>query len=152
MVRIWALVFTVVSFSSSAYADERKVANIVSYGTVFTQIGMDTYRSFKSDDKKKEFGQQALRTGLTIGISELVKYFVHEDRPDHSDNKSFWSEHSALGCTATSLKTSDGWQFKLGLGMAIGTPVGRVIAKKHHWWDTVVGCGVGLGINAAIER
>lgn len=139
-------------FSVPAQADEKKIADITSYVTVFTQIGLDTFRSLRSDNKKKELIQQGIRTGSTIGLSELVKALVHEERPDHSDNKSFWSEHSALGCTATSLKTSDGWQFKLGIALAIGTPVGRVVGEKHHWWDTAVGCGVGLGINSLVEK
>ncbi len=146
------LIILLLLFPVRAEADEKQVANAISWGTVLTQIGLDTYRSFKSDDKKKEFLQQGLRTGLTIGVSELLKYFIHEERPDGSDNKSFPSEHSAIGCTATSLKKSDGWQFGLSIGLAIGTPVGRVVAEKHHWWDTAVGCGIGLSLNALTEH
>lgn len=138
--------------ATPARADEKKVADVISYGTVITQIGLDTYRSFKADDKKVAFEQQALRTGITIGLSELVKHFVHEERPDGSDNKSFWSEHSALGCTAMSINKGDGWQFGVGIGLAVGTPVGRVVAEKHHWWDTVVGCSVGLAVNGLVEH
>jgi hypothetical protein len=139
--------------STPVYADDlQKVANIISYGTVATQIVIDTYHSAKSNDKKIEFKQQAFRTGLTILSSELVKRLVHEDRPDHSDNKSFWSEHSALAASSLQTDNIKDWQFKVGITMYISTPVGRVVAKKHHWWDTVTGLAVGSGINALVEH
>jgi len=132
--------------------DLTKTADIISYTTVGVQIAIDTYHSARSDNKKVEFKQQAFRTGLTILSSEIVKRLVHEDRPDHSDNKSFWSEHSALAASSLQTDNIKDWQFKVGITMYVGTPIGRVVAKKHHWWDTVTGLAVGSGINALVEH
>ncbi len=143
----------VILFPKSVYADDlTKAADIISYGTVATQIAIDTVHSLRSSDKKLEIKQQVLRTGLTILSSEIVKRLVHEERPDKSDNKSFWSEHSALGASSLVTDNVSDWEFKVGVTMYFGTPVGRVVAKKHHWWDTVVGLAVGSGINTLVEH
>jgi len=132
------------------YADEKKAADIISYGTVVTQIGLNAVHAWKEPNRKHALVMFGTQIFFIVVTSETVKRFVHEDRPDHSDNLSFWSEHSALGCN-TSLGKGDGWQFNLSIGLAIATPVGRIVAKKHHWWDTAAGCGVGILFNKAMR-
>jgi hypothetical protein len=127
------------------YADERKVADIISYGTVATQITFNTVYNWKQTDRKNALVKEVVTDLFIIASSETIKVFVHESRPDKSDNKSFWSEHSALA--AGNMR----YNYGIGFSLTLGTMSGRVIAKKHHWWDTVVGAGVGMLVDEIIK-
>lgn len=81
----------------------------------------------------------ALRNGIGIAIAETTKHFVHKERPDKSDNKSFYSEHSELAMI------NSNWKFGVHISFAVGA--GRMIAKKHDIIDVSVGLGAGYLIN-----
>ncbi|HEX3664216.1 MAG TPA: hypothetical protein VHU23_03165 [Rhizomicrobium sp.] len=60
-------------------------------------------------------------TGLTVGTAFLLKYVVHEERPDHSDNQSFPSDTAALAfAPAQFLWTRYGWQYGAPAYLAAG--------------------------------
>lgn len=128
----------IISFNSPIHADSQSIANTISYITVGINLGLDTVHSFRSEDRKKAFIKQGLRLGSTIGESELLKLLIHEDRPDGSDNRSFPSEHTSIS------STSQGWNYKFGVTLTIGTASGRIVAKRHNWWDTLAGAGIGV--------
>lgn len=130
------VVVSLLLFTQPVYADE-KLANAVSYVTVISQITFDSIDSWKADDRKTQFKQQAIRVGITVAASEIIKRIVHKERPDMADDKSFWSEHTALAAT------SQGWNFQLGIPITVLTATGRVEAKKHFWLDVLVGAGIG---------
>lgn len=92
-------------------------------------------------------GQGALTAGTTLGLTYLLKFCVHEQRPDRSNYLSFPSAHtSAAFATAAFVQRRYGW--KLGIpAYTIATYIGwgRVFAKKHHWWDVLAGAAVGAG-------
>ena len=48
--------------------------------------------------------EMTVTTGATVGTAYGLKYVVHEERPDHSDNKSFPSDTSALAFAPSTLK------------------------------------------------
>lgn len=128
------------------YADDlRKTADIISYGTVATQITFNTIYNWKEPDKKKALIMQGVKTFFVVASSETIKRFIHEERPDKSDNFSFWSEHSALAAA------NMGYNYKIGFSLTLGTMSGRVIAKKHHVWDTIVGSLVGMAVDEFIK-
>ena len=53
-------------------------------------------------------------TALTVGTAFLLKYAIHEERPDHSDDHSFPSETSALAfAPAQFLWDRYGWEYGL---------------------------------------
>lgn len=124
-------------------ADAQEASDIISYATVITNVTIDTIDAIRSDDKKHAFKTEAIRVGIVVGASELLKLLIKEERPDKSDFKSFPSEHSGLACVA--IDFSDG-KVKLvsTISGAISTMVGRVQANKHFWWDTLAGCSIGL--------
>lgn len=132
------MILILVLVSSNSYADEHKTWDIISWTTVGVNVGLDTVHSFRSEDKKKAFIKQGLRLGSTIGESELLKLIIHETRPDGSDNKSFPSEHTSISAA------SQGWNYKFGVTLTIGTAGGRIAADRHHWWDTLAGAGLGM--------
>lgn len=81
----------------------------------------------------------------TVGATYILKYSVRELRPDHSNYHSFPSMHSATAfATAAFLQRRYGWKFGIpAYAVATYTAVGRVIARKHHWWDCVAGAAIG---------
>lgn len=92
--------------------------------------------------------KQGVFTALAAGGATLIlKYSVHERRPDLSNYQSFPSGHSAVTfATAAYLQRRYGWKFG-GPAYALATYVawGRVFSKKHHWWDVVAGAAIGAG-------
>jgi membrane-associated phospholipid phosphatase len=88
-------------------------------------------------------GSILLAGGATYGLKEIFP----EERPDHSDRKSFPSGHSAESfAAAASLENRYGWQAGLpAFAAATFVAVARVEARKHHWYDCVAGAAIGTG-------
>lgn len=120
---------------ASAQTRVQKAADWASTGLVGLNMGMEAVYSYKHHCLK----QFLYKNLLTVGAAEGTKLVIHEDRPDHSDDKSFYSEHSALAAANT------GWNFKVGFSIALGAGSGRVIARKHHPTDVLVGVLAGVG-------
>lgn len=120
--------------------------DIISYGTVYSNIALDTIHSFRSPDKKCAFISEGIKIGSTVLISEILKHFINEERPDGSDNKSFPSEHTAIAASTA------GWSIGFGLSLAIGTGVERVTANRHHWYDVLAGGAIGYGVNLTVAK
>lgn len=90
-----------------------------------------------------------LQAGASIlaagGVSYGLKRAFPEERPDHSDDKSFPSAHAAVSfAAAASLENRYGWRVGIP-AFAVASFVGaaRVEARKHHWYDVAAGAGVG---------
>jgi membrane-associated phospholipid phosphatase len=96
--------------------------------------------------------QLAEVTALTVGTALLLKYTIHEQRPDHSDNHSFPSDTSALAfAPAQFLWTRYGWQYGAPAYLAAGfVGYSRVESDQHHWWDVVASAGISWGYNRLI--
>lgn len=92
-----------------------------------------------------------LETGGSMGaaflLTEGLKKAFPERRPDGSDDKSFPSGHASVSfAAAASLQNRYGW--KIGLPaqlVAAFVGLGRVEARKHHWYDVVAGAAIGEG-------
>ena len=96
--------------------------------------------------------QLFVSTALTVGTVYGLKQIVREQRPDHSDFKSFPSDTSALAfAPAQFLWQRYGWEYGLP-AYAAATFVGwsRVDAKQHHWWDVAASAAISLGYNELI--
>ena len=83
--------------------------------------------------------------GFTQGVSILTKSIIHAKRPDLSDNNSFPSGHTATAfSSATTLYRRYGWKYGLpAYALATLTGSARVVGRKHHWYDAVVGAVIG---------
>lgn len=91
--------------------------------------------------------QGALTAVTEVAASQILKWAVKEDRPDHSNRHSFPSGHTGIAfANATFLQRRYGWKFGVP-AYALATYVGwgRVYGKKHHWWDVVAGAALGAG-------
>ncbi len=147
---IIVLVAGVLTFAAPASAEENplkwrytKPADVISTGLVFGQIGLEAWSNFRAPDRRHALGCMALRNGLAIGATELTKALVHRTRPDASDRKSFFSEHTALA------SLNSGWRFQVSVPIAISTGYLRSAANKHFASDVIVGAGVGALVRFA---
>jgi membrane-associated phospholipid phosphatase len=92
---------------------------------------------------------------LQLGVSEVfaegaslvLQHFIHEQRPDKSDYKSFPSDSAAVAFSAASfLQIRYGWNYGLpAYALAGFVGYSRVEAKKHHWGDVLAGALLGWG-------
>lgn len=91
--------------------------------------------------------QIGFTAALVGGASILLKYTVRELRPDHSNYHSFPSLHSSVAfASAAYLQRRYGWKFGVpAYSLATYVAVGRVVARKHYWWDCVAGAAIGVG-------
>jgi membrane-associated phospholipid phosphatase len=120
----------------------QKTADWLSYGTLAATVPLacEEWRS-------KECAWTAAGYGLDAIVTELVKRAVHRERPDGTDDKSFWSGHTALCFAALDGKYK--WQV---LGLCSTTAVLRVVARNHHPTDVLAGAGAGIGFALTIGR
>jgi hypothetical protein len=119
-------------------AKYRNDANAFSWILVTSNVAADSVAAFRKGDRSHALKCLALRYAITSVAAHGTKYLVHRERPDGSDNKSFYSGHTAFGFV------SSGWHWEIGVPIAIGTGYGRAAANKHYWSDIGVGAGVGL--------
>jgi membrane-associated phospholipid phosphatase len=111
--------------------------------------GFATYAGGKAvGDKRLAYaGRDIVRAQiLSQAMVQTLKYTVRRDRPDHSNNASFPSGHSAsMFATATVLQRYYGW--KIGApAYALGSYVAlaRMSWNRHHATDVVMGAGFGI--------
>lgn len=120
------------------------------------------YRDVES--KKKAYSQEtvkghnwprfAVNTVASVGVAYVgktaLKAMVKEERPDHSDNKSFPSGHAAIAFAAArsidkEFRCESIWIPIAGYAAATAIGVERVVSDRHHWYDVVAGAGIGFG-------
>jgi membrane-associated phospholipid phosphatase len=120
-------------------------------GSFLFQVGAGfaTYGVGKAVGNKKAayVGRDIVRAQLlSQTMVQTLKYTIRRDRPDHSNDKSFPSGHSASAfATATVLHRHYGW--KVGLpAYAIGgyVALARMAWNRHHASDVVMGAGFGI--------
>jgi membrane-associated phospholipid phosphatase len=111
--------------------------------------GFATYGVAKAfgNNKAAYVGRDIVRAQILSQVMvQTLKYSIRRDRPDHSNNKSFPSGHSASAfATATVLQRHYGW--KVGLpAYAIGgyVALARMAWNRHHASDVVMGAGFGI--------
>jgi membrane-associated phospholipid phosphatase len=111
--------------------------------------GFATYAGGKATGNKKlaYAGRDIVRAQLlSQSMVQTLKYSIRRDRPDHSNNKSFPSGHSAsMFATATVLQRYYGW--KVGVpSYALGgyVALARMAWNRHHATDVVMGAGFGI--------
>jgi len=104
--------------------------------------------TFAKDDWKGGF-QLGVDTVATVGLAYGLKHFIHEQRPDHSDNKSMPSDTSALAfAPANFLWDRYGWEYGVpAYAAATFVAWSRVDAQKHHWYDVTASAALAFGVS-----
>lgn len=114
----------------------RGTANALSWGTVWGAVALDTVRSVKADNRRTALLEQGCGLAVAGLAMRTTKHFVHRDRPDGSDNRSFYSGHT----TYTAVSAGRGWEFAV---LVPATAILRQAAGKHYPSDTIVGALAG---------
>ena len=92
----------------------------------------------------------AASVGVAYGAKTVLKAMIKEERPDHSDNKSFPSGHAAMAFAAArsvdkEFRKESIWIPIAGYAAATAVGVERVARDRHHWYDVAAGAAVGFG-------
>ena len=87
---------------------------------------------------------------VAFGAKTAVKAMIKEERPDHSDNRSFPSGHAAIAFAAArsidkEFRKDCIWIPIAGYAAATAIGIERVASDRHHWYDVVAGAGLGFG-------
>lgn len=87
---------------------------------------------------------------VAFGVKTALKAMVKEERPDHSDNKSFPSGHAAIAFAAArsidkEFRKDCIWIPIAGYAAATAVGIERVASDRHHWYDVVAGAALGFG-------
>ena len=144
-----------VSAGSNGYFD-------IDFGVRY-DLGLNKFYRNK-DDKRKAMGQArveghnwprfAVNTVASMGVAFVgktaLKAVVNEERPDHSDNKSFPSGHAAIAFAAArsidkEFRKESIWIPIAGYAAATALGVERVVSDRHHWYDVAAGAALGYG-------
>ena len=130
---------------------------------VVVDLGENTFYS-NVEAKRKAYIESAVgehnwsrfivNTGLSVGVAygakTALKAVIHEERPDHSDDKSFPSGHATMAFAAArsidkEFRSESIWIPIVGYAAATAVGVDRVVSDKHHWYDVVAGAALGYG-------
>ena len=116
-----------------------------------------------AESKRKAYSQPltghnwprfAVNTVASVGVAYVgktaLKAMIKEERPDHSDNKSFPSGHAAMAFAAArsidkEFRKDNIWIPIAGYAAATAIGIQRVARDRHHWYDVVAGAAVGFG-------
>lgn len=87
---------------------------------------------------------------VAFGAKTALKAMIKEERPDHSDNKSFPSGHAAMAFAAArsidkEFRKDCIWIPRAGYAAATAVGIERIASERHHWYDVVAGAGIGIG-------
>lgn len=88
--------------------------------------------------------------GMAYVGKTALKAIINEERPDHSDNKSFPSGHASMAFAAArsldkEFRKENIWIPIAGYAVATAIGVERVVSDRHHWYDVVAGAALGVG-------
>ena len=95
-----------------------------------------------------------VNTGASVvvayGAKTALKAMVKEERPDHSDNKSFPSGHVSMAFAAArsidkEFRKDNIWIPIAGYAAATAVGIERVASDRHHWYDVAAGAALGFG-------
>lgn len=123
----------------------------------FTPIVFDLGAEYLGIQAEHNVWERAIALSVGYGsmflISQGLKFAVHEQRPDGSNYRSFPSGHTAAAFVGAELIRQDyGWGWGAAFYACGGAvAAGRVIHRRHWWWDTAAGAGVGI-LSAWIGR
>ncbi len=110
---------------------------------------------------KNDFQHQTINIVIANAIMGTVvfatKNITNQERPDHSDNLSFPSGHTATAFTNAALlyyeyKDSNLWYASSGFLFATATGILRIANNKHYTSDVLAGAGIGLASGLIVSH
>lgn len=119
--------------------DNTHAADVISNWTVGAALALPCLLDREWSCVKNE----ALRVGVATGAAMLTKALVHRERPDGSENVSFFSQHTAIACAAVMRQGERSRAQAALLALCPTVAYERIAADKHWLSDTMVGGIVG---------
>jgi membrane-associated phospholipid phosphatase len=123
--------------------------------SLFLGLGMIGAQAQMLDTNKcHNWPRFAVNTVASMSVAFVsktaLKAMINEERPDHSDNKSFPSGHAAIAFAAArsidkEFRKESIWIPIAGYAAATALGVERVVSDRHHWYDVAAGAALGYG-------
>jgi PAP2 superfamily protein len=128
-------------------------------GSLYVQagVGLVTYVVGRTTHKErvKHLGTDLLSAEIVAqAFTQALKFTVHRERPDGSDNHSFPSGHaSATFASATVLQRHLGWKYAVPTyTIASWVAISRMHENRHHLSDVVFGGALGIAAGRTTTR
>lgn len=143
---VWTFVLLASLVAPPVHAGEhgtwKGIGDVGAIGLLVTSLTVPTVRRDWTGLR-----QAVYTAALSEGFALADKSLIREERPDHSNHRSFPSGHSALAFgAATTLYRRYGWQYGFpAYAVATLTGYARVAAREHHWWDVVASAAFSTG-------
>ena len=124
------------------------------HGEGFKVLGQAKRQSRSHGEGGHNWPKFAVNTIASVGVAYIgktaLKAMIKEERPDHSDNKSFPSGHAAMAFAAArsidkEFRKDCIWIPIAGYAAATAVGIQRVARDRHHWYDVLAGAAVGVG-------
>ena len=86
---------------------------------------------------------------ISLGVAWGLKYAIHEQRPDGTDNHAFPSGHTTFAFIGAHLLHKEYgrksiWYSIAGYGVAAAVGIDRVARNRHRWHDVCAGAVIGI--------
>ena len=123
------------------------------YGCNFSQV-FPRGKTFGVNVATHNWPRFIANTAASVAVGYVgktaLKGMISEERPDHSDNKSFPSGHATMAFAAArsidkEFRSESIWIPIAGYAAATAIGVERVASDRHHWYDVVAGAALGYG-------
>lgn len=121
------------------WSQHRPIADWLSTGLVAGTITADVVHAWRAEDRPRALWGVTCRNAVAGGGAELLKLVIHRWRPDHSDQKSTPSGH-----TAEAFANSTYASFTVTMPIAAAVGYLRPAANRHYASDVAFGAGLGL--------
>ncbi len=99
--------------------------------------------------------KQIVLVGATnIAVTYALKYSIKKERPDHSNQHAFPSNHTSISFQgAAFIQKRYGWKWGIPAYLLSGyVGWGRTYCKQHDWWDVLAGAVIGTASSYLFTR
>jgi membrane-associated phospholipid phosphatase len=127
--------------------ENRHIADTMSDIGLYGLMGGSVIYTYANQKEKRweRTGSVVLAHAVNQGLNQAVKHLVGRERPDASDNKSFYSGHTSSSFVASATFCAQKNKVMCAGSLILATSVGllRIAANKHYLSDVLVGGTIG---------
>lgn len=146
------IILTLLIFFLTLPCIRAQINELIFYETwmQYTPVAFNLSSKYLGIKSKHSLNTKLVATASAFAVESAIvyalKYTIREERPDGSAFNSFPSGHTAAAFTGAELIRRDlGWGWGgFFYACGVGVAAGRVVHKRHWWWDTAAGAGVGI--------
>jgi len=125
------------------------VDDYLQFSPIVLAYGLDAFGVKSKNDLINKSAILIKGEAMMLAVSHSLKYATRMTRPDHSNNHSFPSGHTAqafAAATFLSMEYKDRYTWVPVVSYSIASSVGllRMANNKHYISDVLVGAGIGI--------